>query len=221
MTAVDLVIFDCDGVLVDSERIIAEVYVRELSLCGWSMSERQFATRFVGRSRGALESEVRIQLGDSVDEQWFEDVSRAIDSALEARLVPVSGITEVLSDIDFPVCVASNSSHARIERELQKTALWSYFAGRCFSSDDVDCGKPAPDLFLYAAQSCGASPANCVVVEDSPSGVEAARAAAMKCLVYTGGLIEATHLSNAEAIPFDDMRNLKQLLADTERSQRY
>ncbi|MGH3402511.1 MAG: HAD family hydrolase [Streptosporangiaceae bacterium] len=212
MTHFDLVIFDCDGVLVDSERVIAKVCVRELALCGWSMSEQQFATRFVGRSRDVWKSEVRIRLGDVASEQWFEHVDKEIETALEKDLVPVSGVIEVLSDLNLPVCVASNSNHARIESALQKTALWPYFAGRCFSSDDVDYGKPSPDLFLYAAKSCGVSPAECAVVEDSPAGVEAAMAAGMKCFVYTGGLIDATRLSKVDAIPFNDMRHLKQLL---------
>jgi HAD superfamily hydrolase (TIGR01509 family) len=130
---------------------------------------------------------------------------------LAAELQPVDGIVETLDRIDIPTCVASSGTPEGIEIRLRLTGLWERFEGRIFSAADVEHGKPAPDLFLHAADRMGAEPAACVVVEDSPFGVEAAHAAGMRVFAYFGGIMPAERLRKADVV-FDDMRELPHLL---------
>jgi HAD superfamily hydrolase (TIGR01509 family) len=125
----------------------------------------------------------------------------------------VPGVVEALDQIDLPTCVASSGSHDKIRFTLGLTGLYDRFAGRIFSVYDVALGKPAPDLFLYAARRMGVAPEACAVVEDSRYGVEAARAAAMQAFGFAGGLTPCAWLEAAGAVVFSDMRELPGLLA--------
>src|SRR5581483_395824 len=122
-------------------------------------------------------------------------------------------IAEALAAIELPMCVASSSGHDSLRFKLELTGLYERFEGRIFSAADVANGKPAPDLFLYAASRMGADPSRCVVVEDSRYGVEAARAAGMDALGYAGGVTRAAALDGPRTVVFDDMRTLPELLA--------
>ncbi|MEU7852419.1 HAD family hydrolase [Nonomuraea sp. NPDC049141] len=193
--SVELVIFDCDGVLVDSERISVRVGTAALRELGWSIDEEEYAARFVGCS----DEEWDRVVGD-VPPGWRERLTASHEAALAAELVPVPGIVAALDQLSVPVCVASNGSHAKIRRSLELTGLAERFGGNVFSAEDVARGKPAPDLFLFAARAVGVPAERCVVVEDSAYGVMAAEAAGMRCLALVNGLVPTSRLSPATLI---------------------
>ena len=210
----DLVIFDCDGVLVDSERIAVRIDAIVLSRLGWELSEAEILERFVGRSDAHMVSEIEAHLGRPLDAGWDEEFVPLYHEALAADLEPVDGIAEALDAISTPTCVASSSTHERLQFTLGLTGLLERFDGRIFSATEVENGKPAPDLFLHAAARLGADPARCAVVEDSRYGVEAARAAGMRAFGYFGGLTPEDWLAGDGTVVFDDMRQLPELLGE-------
>ena len=173
----DLVVFDCDGVLVDSERLAVRVEAEILSVLGWPLSETEVVDRFVGRSASYMHTEIERHLGREVDWEAESESEERYCEAYRSDLVPAEGIVEVLDAISTPVCVASSGSHEKMRLTLGLTGLWERFEGRIFSADEVARGKPEPDLFLYAAERRGAAPSRCAVVEDSVSGVRAGLAA--------------------------------------------
>jgi HAD superfamily hydrolase (TIGR01509 family) len=208
----DLVIFDCDGVLVDSERIAVRVDVEVFGRLGWTVTEADVIERFVGRSDADMVAEIEAQLGRRLEPGWDDEFVPLYRDALAAELEPVDGIVEALDAIATPTCVASSGPHERIRYTLGLTGLIDRFDGRIFSATDVPNGKPAPDLFLHAAAALGADPARCAVIEDSRYGVEAARAAGMRAFGYAGGLTPAERLSGPATTVFADMRELPALL---------
>ena len=209
----DLVIFDCDGVLVDSERISVRIDVRVLGELGWPLTEAEVVERFVGRSDAYMIGEIEARLGRRLPADWEESFRHLYRDAFEAELEPVDGVVAALDAIGCPTCVASSSSHERLRHTLGLTGLLERFHGRIFSAQDVENGKPAPDLFLHAAAMLGADPRRCAVVEDSAYGVEAARAAGMRAYGYAGGLTAADRLAGPATVVFDEMRVLPALLA--------
>jgi HAD superfamily hydrolase (TIGR01509 family) len=209
----ELVIFDCDGVLVDSEPISVRVDVEMFAEVGMTVSEQEVIDRFVGRSPELLARAVEEQLGHPPPDGWEEAGERRLRRAFEAELQPVAGIREALERIRLPTCVASSSPPERLRFKLELTGLSERFAGRVFSAAEVTSGKPAPDLFLHAARKMGVDPAGCVVVEDSRYGVQAARAAGMDVLAFSGGLTPAHVLAGPRTVVFDDMRSLPELLS--------
>ncbi|MEU9863846.1 HAD-IA family hydrolase [Streptomyces sp. NPDC047971] len=211
---VELVIFDCDGVLVDSERIYCRVDRQVFALMGAEFTEAEVVEQFVGSSTEMLTAILEERLGRALEPDWHRAYKHLYDEALDAELTVVDGVTDVLDALDVPFCLASNGSHASIRRNLTRVGLLDRFEGRIFSARDVARGKPAPDLFLHAAATMGAAPARCAVVEDSPYGVRAARAAGMRAFGYSGGLTRADRLTGAETVVFDDMRELPGLLAE-------
>lgn len=199
----NLVIFDCDGVLVDSEVISVKVDQIVLTDLGWSLSVEEIIDRFVGRSHAHFLEVVEEHLGRKLSDDWEKDYQHLYRQALARDLRLVDGIAEALKRINLPMCVASNGSHSKMEFTLKRADLWSRFEGRIFSASDVSQGKPAPDLFLHAASTLGFETQNCVVVEDSWAGVTAAIAAGMKIIAYTGG-ITAQHQLQAEGVTIID-----------------
>ncbi|MCM2425323.1 HAD family hydrolase [Streptomyces sp. RKAG337] len=209
---IDLVIFDCDGVLVDSERLAVRVDALMLAELGWPLTEAEIVERFVGRSHRDLTASIEQQLGRPLPEGWYDRYRPWYRSVFEAELTAVDGITEALGLITLPTCVASSNTHPGLRHSLGLTGLHSRFEGRIFSASEVEHGKPAPDLFLHAARAMGADPAHCVVVEDSRFGVEAARAAGMRAFGYYGGLTPRAWLEGPGTVVFDEMRDLPELL---------
>jgi HAD superfamily hydrolase (TIGR01509 family) len=209
----DLVIFDCDGVLVDSERLAVRTEAAILSGLGWPLTEADIVERFVGRSAAYMQGEIERHVGRSVDwEAEFEVRYRAV---FTRELVPVSGVVGALDDIEqtgLATCVASSGSHEKIRFTLGLTGLLERFHGRIFSVDEVEHGKPAPDVFLHAAAEMGVAPTRCAVVEDSVSGVTAALAAQMAVFAFAGGVTDARSLGIGRAVVFDNMRSLPSLL---------
>jgi HAD superfamily hydrolase (TIGR01509 family) len=210
---IELVIFDCDGVLVDSERIAVRIDVEMLAELGWPMTEEEVVERFMGRTKEDMVRDIEAQIA-GLEPGWDVEFERRYHEALAAELTPVDGVVEALDAITTPVCVASSGSHEKLRFTLGLTGLYPRFEGRIFSAADVARGKPAPDLFLHAARTLGADPAGCAVVEDSRYGLEAARAAGMRSLAYAGGLTPRAQLAGSDTIVFDDMRELPRLLAD-------
>jgi HAD superfamily hydrolase (TIGR01509 family) len=208
----ELVIFDCDGVLVDSERIAVRVDAVVLERLGWVLTEEEIIDRFVGRSEAYMVGEIETAIGRPLPAGWDAEFAPLYRAALEAELTPVDGITEALDAIAAPTCVASSSTHERLRFTLGLTGLLDRFDGRIFSATDVANGKPAPDLFLHAAATLGVEPARCAVVEDSRYGVEAARAAGMRAFGYAGGVTSAARLEGPGTVIFGDMRELPDLL---------
>jgi len=173
----ELVIFDCDGVLVDSERIAIRVDAIVLADLGWPLSEAEIIERFVGRSEENFVREIEAHLGHPLPRRWEDAYQHLYTDAFEKDLQAVDGVVEALDQVTTATCVASSGGHEKIRRSLRLTNLYERFKGRIFSASEVANGKPAPDLFLHAAACLGVPPARCAVVEDSRYGVEAARAA--------------------------------------------
>jgi HAD superfamily hydrolase (TIGR01509 family) len=212
---VELVIFDCDGVLVDSERIAVPIDRAVLAEVGWPMSETEVVERFLGRTDQAMADAVADHIGRPLPEGWIEEYQRRYREAFKTRLAAVDGVMEALDQIDVPTCVASSGTPENIRYRLILTGLYPRFDGRIFSAVEVPMGKPAPDLFLHAAKRMGALPSRCAVVEDSRFGVEAARAAGMRAFGYAGGLTPAARLEGSGTVVFGDMRDLPRLLRAT------
>jgi HAD superfamily hydrolase (TIGR01509 family) len=208
----ELVIFDCDGVLVDSERIAVRIDAEMLAELGWPLSEQEVIERFMGRTTEDMLRAIEAEIAD-LEPGWEIEFDHRYMEALAAELTPVDGVVEALDAIDLPTCVASSGSHDKLRFTLGHTGLYPRFEGRIFSAHDVERGKPAPDLFLHAARTMGADPEACAVVEDSRYGVQAARAAGMRAFAYGGGLAPRDQLAGPGTVVFDDMRELPRLLA--------
>ncbi|MDT0345504.1 HAD family hydrolase [Streptomyces litchfieldiae] len=208
----ELLIFDCDGVLVNSEPLALRVCVELGAELGWPLTEDEIVDRFLGRSERAVRAQIAERLGEEAAALWGERYRERLDIAIDAELTAVDGIAEALDAILVPGCIASSGSHTKMRRTLTRTGLFERFAGRIFSASEVTHGKPAPDLFLHAAARMGVDPARCAVIEDSQYGVRAARAAGMRAFGYAGGLTPAAWLAGPDTVVFDDMRKLPVLL---------
>ncbi|MBB5047669.1 HAD superfamily hydrolase (TIGR01509 family) [Rhodopseudomonas rhenobacensis] len=216
--SVDLVIFDCDGVLVDSEIISCRVYAQALSRYGYPITADQVHDRFLGRSSRETRLEVERELGRMLPDDFQAQLNAELFGELETSLEPMPHIDEALDAILQPVCVASSGPLQKISVSLNRVGLTQRFAPHIFSATQVNRGKPAPDLFLYAAMQMGAEPSRCLVVEDSVAGVTAARAAGMVALGFAGGSHcrpghgESLRHAGAQA-SFVDMRQLYDIIS--------
>lgn len=213
----DLVIFDCDGVLVDSEPLANAVLARALSAEGLATTLAESVERYTGLSMRSMVERAEAALGRPLPHDFIDRVQAETFAAFRRALRPVPGVREALERIDLPVCVASSGTPDKIALSLRVTGLDCFFGDHVFSATMVPRGKPFPDLFLHAAAGMGTAPGRCVVVEDSLPGVQAAVAAGMKVLGYAGGdhggEAHARRLERAGAQPFDDMARLPTLLA--------
>ena len=202
MTSLPLVIFDCDGVLVDSERLVQDIDLRMIGELGWRITRDEIFAQHLGRSEAAVTANIERAIGRPVPDGFARERRDAYEQAFRDRLTEVAGVRTAVHDLHaagHDTCVASSGSHARMRLTLGKTGLWSLFEGRIFSADDVTHGKPAPDLFLRAAQELGYRPGHCVVIEDSPAGVSAARFAGMPVIGFSA-LTPPALLHEADAI---------------------
>ncbi|MGD0852566.1 MAG: HAD family hydrolase [Acidimicrobiales bacterium] len=211
MSRFDLVIFDCDGVLIDSERLAIRTESQILTELGWPLTEEEVIDRFVGRSSTYMQSVIEEKIGRPVD--WKAEFERRVREVCERELVLVDGVVAVLDELTVPSCVASSSGHQMLAFKLGLTGLAERFAGRIFSADDVAHGKPDPAVFLFAAASMGAAPGRCAVIEDSVSGVDAGVAAGMSVFAFSGSVTKAHDLERDGVVLFDSMDRLTQLLA--------
>lgn len=180
-----LIIFDCDGTLVDSEIIAAEVFLAAWSQMGVEMTADYFLCNFVGTGSDA---EVVQKTKALLPPNAMELADKKFDEELALRLQAVRGMHQLLRDLTFQTCVASNSSLKYVKGALEKTLLSEFFGNRVYSSRDLAKPKPAPDVFLHAAKELGFSPEQCVVIEDSVSGIKGAQNAGMPVIGFLGGL---------------------------------
>ncbi|HEX5328461.1 MAG TPA: HAD-IA family hydrolase [Acetobacteraceae bacterium] len=182
-----LVIFDCDGVLIDSEPVVNRVVAAELTRLGWPMTAEESCARFLGLDLDAMVPLIETRLGHRLPVGWICATTARIVAALEQDAPMVPGAREALAAVDalgLPWRVASNSSHAEMRAKFARNGLLPVVVGRLHSFTDVPRGKPAPDLFLAAAAAEGVRPSACLVIEDSVPGVRGAAAAGMACLGY-------------------------------------
>ena len=183
----ELMIFDCDGVLVDSEPIINQAHANMLTACGNAITEEDLVERFCGMSDSEMLGVIEREWARTLPASYTERVGLLVEAGFRQSLVAIAGIVELLDLLAIPVCVASSSSPEQIRHKLALTGLLPRFRRNLFSAAMVARGKPAPDLFLYAAQSLATAPECCLVVEDSPAGIDAAVAAGMTAIGFCGG----------------------------------
>ena len=183
----ELIIFDCDGVLIDSEIISATTLLELLEANGLSIELSHVQEHFLGRSFPTVAASIRSQFKIDLPGDFESEYRRRLLHDFEHALRTTKGVVEVLEQLGTPYCVATSSSPERIVRSLQIVDLDHFFAGHIYTASEVRNGKPAPDLFLHVASSEGADPRRCIVIEDSLPGIEAAISAGMRVLRYTGG----------------------------------
>jgi HAD superfamily hydrolase (TIGR01509 family) len=183
----ELVIFDCDGVLVDSEIVFARILAECLSGLDFPTTLDEAIALGFGGNRLTLAGALETRYGRALPEPFFEMLAARSAAAFESELLPMPGIEELLAALPLPRCVASNGRLDRVRERLAMTRLLPFFEPHVFSASQVAHGKPAPDLFLFAAERLGTRPKGCTVVEDSIAGVEAAVAAGMPVVGYCGG----------------------------------
>ncbi len=219
MTTFDLVIFDCDGVLVDTETINNEVISQLLNEAGLEMSPDEVATRTTGLAYSEMwemfEDEVPGSLAVDIEEQQLTLESERF----RKELLPMPGAVETvrcLSDAGMPMCVASNGTREKMVVTLEVTGLAGYFGDKFYGVDQVAYGKPAPDIYLLAAQNMGVPPSRCVVIEDSYPGAQAGLAAGMTVLGYCPNK-DIWGLEGLGIQTFSDMNSLPELLGSNQR----
>jgi len=181
-----LLIFDCDGVLVDSEPLACQVDAEVLTALGLPYTADDIVRQFVGKSMKDMIARIEADHGRTLPADFAERINRTLFARFETELRPIAGVREAILSLPHPRCVASSSVPERIALSLRVTGLADLFDA-VFSATQVDRGKPAPDLFLFAAQQMGIRPEDCLVIEDSPAGVQAAIAAGMRVIGFIGG----------------------------------
>ncbi|WP_104664766.1 HAD family hydrolase [Ensifer adhaerens] len=200
MTGIDLIIFDCDGVLVDSEIIASEVEAALLTEAGYPISVEEMAERFAGMTWHntllQIEKEASIPLSASL----IDKVDTILDERLARDVQIIDGVKQMLLQLDLPHCICSNSTSARLAMMLGKVGIKDHFGKHIYSARDLgpDRVKPKPDIFLHGAKQMGVDPSRVLVIEDSVHGIHGARAAGMRVIGFTGG--SHTHPSHADQL---------------------
>jgi len=215
----ELVIFDCDGVLVDSEVISCRAHSEMLTRHGYPITSDQVLARFLGVSDREARSIVEAELGRTLPDDFDVQVTQAALQFYAGDLQPISYVGEAIGSMDVRKCVASSGTPEKIRHGLVCAGLYELLAPHIFSASQVERGKPAPDLFLFAAEQMRVPPHQCLVIEDSLAGVTGARAAGMTVLGFHGGSHcrpgHGDSLRSAGAkMSFDDMRQLSGLIRD-------
>lgn len=210
---IGLVIFDMDGVLVDSETIANRVFHAALAQHGVPLSLAETTRRYIGRSMKSAVADIEQSFGIVLPADFAETEQAQVRAAYQSELKPVAGVPELLANFAWPFVLASSSDPARIAYSLKLCGLAHFFEGRTFSAAQVANGKPAPDLFLLAARRMGVDPARCCVVEDTLAGLAAANAAGMKAFAYAGaGHTDRAELAATGATLIDRMADLAMAL---------
>lgn len=225
MTKPELVIFDCDGVLVDSEPMSIAVLVDFLQDAGIAIDEVTAYREFLGRSMANVAGFVARTFGRRIGDDERDAIRAALFARFHRDLKPTRGVEQAIGALRQRRCVASSSQIDRIRLALQLTGLLDWFDPHLYSSSMVENGKPAPDLFLHAARAMGADPRACIVVEDSPVGIEAAKRAGMRVFAYVGGGhaepsgLKAAAEAACPDLVFDEMAELPSLVARIDAAQ--
>jgi HAD superfamily hydrolase (TIGR01509 family) len=214
-----LIIFDCDGVLVDSEMLSARVLNQQLSEIGIELTFDDFKTMFLGRSFVSAKQRLFAATGKLLPDSFQTEYFVKLNQLFATDLQPMPGVHSLLDALDIDHCVASSSVPPRLDFAIKKCGLEKYFGPRVYSAVLVENAKPAPDLFLYAAQQHNVEPRHCLVIEDSEMGVRAAKAAGMAIWHFAGG----AHVNAGYSLPADivvdrvvyDMQELFRIFCDT------
>ena len=210
----DLVIFDCDGVVVDSEVLTTQVLIEMTADLGLEFDEEKVFKTFIGRSNKSCEAALEKELGHRPPESFFKEFHDRVFARYEEDLEEVKGIRSLLNLLknnDVPYCLASSGDFAKIRKGLLTCDLLDEFEGRIYSAQEVKQGKPAPDLFLHAAKSMGFEGKRCLVIEDSKPGVLAAKAAKMDVIGFAERSCSET-LKEVGAKVVSSMNEIEQLL---------
>ena len=209
----ELIIFDCDGVLVDSEPIANKTLIEVLGEIGLSITFEESLNLFLGKSWDDCLRIIKEKLPHDIDIDLTNTYMTRMFAEFEKSLSPVPGIRDVLKNINYDVCVASSGPHEKIRKTLGLTGLLQKFEGRIFSAADVKKGKPAPDIFLLAAHTLKVRPEKCLVIEDSLNGIKAAIAANMKAIHYipTNSFYKNT-IQHKNITQISEMATLKEIL---------
>jgi len=216
MSRTRLVIFDCDGVLVDSEPVANRTLGQMLRELGLDLTQAQIFEHFVGYSLPHCLRVIEGMLGRPPPENFLRDLQARTFAAFKTELRAMPGIEQALDLLDaagLPYCVASSGDHEKMNTTLGITGLLARFAGRIFSVTQVARGKPAPDVYLFAARQLGAEPSACVVVEDTPPGVQAGAAAGMTVFGFCAHTPEQKLRAAGAHRTFDDLRQLFSMLS--------
>ncbi len=219
MPDIGLVIFDCDGVLVDSEPIAVRVLLEGLGEIGHAMDEEHAYERFLGRSLANMQSVLRAEFGFELLPDRLDLMRQRLFEVYRQELMPIDGVAAMLDRLTTPRCVASSSQMERLRLSLEVTGLLSRFVPHLFSASMVAQGKPAPDLFLHVAERMAVRPEACLVIEDSTAGIEAAQRAGMRVFGFVGGsharsaAYRAKLAGLAPDFIFDDISQLPELIA--------
>lgn len=214
-----LIIFDCDGVLVETESLANQIEVDSLKALGYNFTLEEYIDLALGLHNHRVEALLKEKYHIDLPKEYWEKTCQKQKEVFEAELVAVEGISHALATLPNPKCVASSSNMQRLHLTLGITHLLPYFDGRIYSTEFVKRGKPFPDIYLYAAEKMGFSPAECVVIEDSLAGIEGALAAKMTVLAFGGGkhitprMRERLQASGASRF-FDSMQDLPAILQE-------
>tara|TARA_R110002020_G_scaffold124705_14_gene281826 strand:+ start:1255 stop:1938 length:684 start_codon:yes stop_codon:yes gene_type:complete len=223
---IDLIIFDCDGVLVDSEPLAMRVLVAAIAAQGITVTPQDAYRDFLGRSLASISASLHDNHGEKLGASALQSMRTDLYALYRQELRASPGLPDILGALDVPYCVASSSTPERIHLSLELTGLLPWFTPHIYSATMVENGKPAPDLFLHAAAAMGVPPEHCLVIEDSPAGVTAALSAGMRVFGYVGGgHAEPSGLRPAlEAlspdIVYDDMHALPDLVRSLRTEKR-
>ena len=200
MPACELVIFDCDGTIMDTELIAAECEVEALAAYGAKLSAQEFTRRFAGTASEFVKETMEEELGRRLPDDHINTVKSQMKQRLWREAKPISGAHELLDALDQPRCICSNADMEKLKIELTRGELWDRFRPYVFSAHEIESKrrKPEPDVFLHAAREFGVAPSTCVVVEDSTAGILAGVAAGMRVIGFTGG--SHTHIGHADLL---------------------
>jgi len=192
--SIDLIIFDCDGVLIDSETLSKRVLLNMLAKLGVNLSDDYYYAHFLGYNFKHVTAKVLADFSVTLTNEFRQNYRQALIEVFAVELEPTIDLKWLLGQLKVNSCVATSSSPEKVKHTLNYTSLTDYFSGCVFTSSEVKHGKPAPDLFLHAAAKMGVAPKNCLVIEDSQAGVQAAQAANMRVIRYAG----ASHMKNRD-----------------------
>lgn len=187
MSKFDLVIFDCDGVLLDSEIIACRADAEAYTLLGYAITTEEVSRRFAGMPDEAVDAALTAELGKPLPENFRAEIKKSVIGKYRTDLQPISGAKSLLSSLKTAKCIASSASPSKLALGLIETEMFELVYPHIFSTRLVERGKPHPDIFLYAAGKMDTPPSRCIVVEDSVAGVTAAKSAGMTCVGFTGG----------------------------------
>ena len=208
----ECIIFDCDGTLVDSEGITNQVIAEMAGELGIQMTGEEASSEFGGKTLDGVLYKMKEMSGKEIPDDWLPRLVQMVNDSWESKLRPVKGVREILEIIKIPVCVASNGEPTHVRLSLRLTKLYDFFGEKIFTASEVKAPKPSPELFLYAAEKMGFEPKECVIIEDSVTGVRAAVNANIRVYGIINNLFSENDLRNAGAIPFKNMLELPKLL---------